>query len=119
MIAEARHAVADAIGGLGIPVHLYPPGAVTPPAAVLVWGSPLYEPRSASRVRVGVDIRLVVSSASGGLSQASLDTLVDETVKALLLAPRILVEEVQTPTLDFDTATLTAVVSTFVGVEMT
>lgn len=118
MIAEARDSVATALGPLGIPVHRYSPGAVVPPAAVLVWGSPLYDPKTAKRVLVGIDIRLVVSSASGGPAQAALDALVDAALPALMAAG-IFVDSVQTPTPDPDTATLTAVVASFVSVERT
>lgn len=116
MIAEAREAVEKALIPLGLPVHRYVSGTVTPSAAVLVWGSPLYQHRTASRAVIGIEVRLVVSSAPGGPAQAVLDTLVDEAVTALVGAG-IQVDSVAAPTQDPDTATLSAVLATFVSVE--
>lgn len=118
MIKEARDTVAGALTTLGVPVHRYSQGTVTPPAAVLVWGSPLYTHRTASRALVGIDVRLVVSSASGGPAQAALDALVDAAVTAMVGAG-IQVASVVAPTQDPDTATLTAVLATSVSVERT
>lgn len=119
MIKEAREAVAGALAPLGIPIHRYPAGAVTPPAAALAWGSPLYERRTGSRAVIGLDVHLVVSSAAGASAQAALDALVDSAVQALVTASGIQVDQVSAPSADSDTATLTAVVAAFVSVERT
>lgn len=119
MIAEARETVTQALASLGIPVHRYSPGSVVPPAAVLVWGSPLYEPRTTTRAVIGLEVRVIVSSASGPASQAALDALVDQAVQALVTAQGIHVDAVSAPTPDAESATHTAAIAVYVSIERT
>lgn len=110
---EGRTAVADALAGLGIPVHPYPPGTVTPPAIVLDWGSPPLEPSTLRRTIVGVDVRIFVSAAAATAAHERLADLLDAAYTALAAAG-IRVGTIPAPTPNDDDRTLVAVLPALV-----
>jgi hypothetical protein len=105
-LAGVRTGVATALSALGIPVHKYPTGAMPTPCAYLVPGSPYLTPGAAwGSSEVGLDVRIVVSNASGAEAMERLDALVDTAVAALIAAS-IGVDQVGAPYTPEDTAGL-------------
>lgn len=103
MIAEARQHLADVIKPLGIPVHAYPPGSVSPPYATVVPDDPYYLVRtlSGAAAAVALEVRLITKDVR------HLDDLLEQTVD-LLTAARVRVEPIGAPTVDNDAGGLVA-----------
>lgn len=114
MIGAARAALADALTGLGIPIHTYPTGSVTPPCITITWGSPLIEPTTTLRDLIGLEAHLTATAAAGASSHERLDALVDAAIP-MLLAAGIRVEPVPAPTSDDNGRTHTAVIPVLIG----
>lgn len=105
-LTEVRAHVAAALAGLDVSVHTWPPAAVSPPCVVLVAGSPYLDPGTGwGSATVGLDVRIMVGSASGAAAAERLDLLIDAAVAALLAA-QVQVLSVSPPTADPDSATL-------------
>lgn len=116
MISAARAHLAAALAGLGIPVHAYPPGTLTAPAAVIEWGSPLVTPTTSSRDLVGLEVHISTSSAAGRSSVERIEDLVDAAVAALVTAAGIRVDPVPEPT-SLDSGTHKAVIPVYVSTQ--
>lgn len=110
MIAETRDTVALALATLGIPVHAYPPESIAPPAAVLIPDSPYIE---GHRVDGRIVVRLQLQLLTLPKSARNMDALIEDSF-ALLLAARVLVDEVAAPTVDPDTGVLSCRISLMV-----
>lgn len=114
MIAEARQYLADVIEPLGIPVHAYPPGSVSPPCAIVVPDDPYYLLRTLNGATgsVGLEVRLITAATDGGIRH--LDALLEETID-LLTAARVRVEPIGAPTVDPDAGGLVAHISVVIN----
>lgn len=76
-ISGVRAHLATTLATVGVPVHTYPPGTVSPPCVVLVPGSPYRDPSGWNAVTVNIDVRLMVNGAAGPDAAARLDDLID------------------------------------------
>lgn len=114
MIAEARQYLADVIEPLGIPVHTYAPGSLSPPCAVIVPDDPYYLLRTlnGASAAVGLEVRLITAATDGGIRH--LDDLLEETVD-LLTAARVRVEPIAAPTVEDDASRLVARISVVIN----
>jgi hypothetical protein len=105
-ISEVRAAIATALADLGVAVHAYPPGTVSPPCIVLLPGPTYLDPGASwGSPQVGIDVRVLVSSSAGPAAMERLDDLVDGAVAALLGAG-VQVTAVPGPSVDPDSAAL-------------
>lgn len=105
-IAGVRAAITTALSSLGVPVYTYAPGAASAPYVLLIAGSPYLDPGTGwGQSEVGIDVRIVVSSASGAKSMERLDALTDSAVAALVTA-KVGVQAVGPPSADEGSATL-------------
>jgi len=86
MITEAREHLAQALATLGVPVHAYSPGTVSPPAAVIVPGDPYFTTLTlaGTSASIGLEVELITSTAASAAGAATLDGLI--TAAAELLA---------------------------------
>ena len=105
-LAGVRAAIATALTGLGVSVHTYPPNSPATPCVLLVPGSPYLDPGTGwGTSEVGIDVRIMVSSASGPKSMERLDGLVDAAVAALVTA-KVGVQSISAPATSEDSAAL-------------
>jgi len=105
-LAEVRGEIVTALANLGVAVHAYPPGTVSPPAVVLMPGTTYLDPGATwGSPQVGIDVRILVSSSAGPAAMERLDSLIDSTVAALIGAG-LQVAAVTSPTVDPDSAAL-------------
>lgn len=116
MIADARARLATVLSELQIPVHMYPAGSLTPPAAVIDWGSPLLESTTSKRTVIGLEVRITTSAAASSSSVARLEELISASVP-LLQAASIRLQPIPAPTSQDDGRTHTAVIPVYVTVE--
>ena len=111
-LAGVRAAIATALSGLGVPVHTYPPGTVSPPCVLLVPGSPYLDPGTGwGTSEVGIDVRIVVNASAGPDAMERLDALVDAAVAALVTA-KVGVQSVGAPTTSDDSGVVVADIPT-------
>ncbi len=81
MIAQARQALADTLVGVGVPVHAYPPQALSAPAIVLVPGYPYYAAHTlAGDADISLNVQILASN------QSSLDELIVAVATTLITA---------------------------------
>ena len=111
-IAGVRAHIASALATLGIDIHTYPEGSVTPPCALLLPGSPYRDGGVGwDAVNVGIDVRIVVADGFGLNSQATLDAYVDAACDALASAS-VEVGQVPSSVPDAEQAVLTCDIPT-------
>lgn len=111
-LSEVRTHIAAALADLGVPVHLYPPGAVSAPCVVLRPGSPYLDPGAAWGSRtVAIDVRIIATAAAGQDSTTRLDDLIDAAVPALLAAT-VQVGPIPAPDYSDETSLLTVDIPT-------
>lgn len=105
MIGQARADVAAALTGLAVPVHAYPTQAVSPPAAIVMPGSPYLDGQmmSGAAHQVGLELHIVTALWSA----RTLDELLWSAL-ALLAGVGARVQAIQAPQSDLETGTLTA-----------
>lgn len=102
MIGEVRAHLADVLNPVGIPVHAYPPGAVAPPAIVIIPADPYCEGLVLQDAhRIGLEARLFATNPQ------ALDDLIDLVV-ATLIAAGLPPQPINRPDSDADTGTLYA-----------
>lgn len=97
----AREAVAASLGGVGVPVHPTPPGAVSGPCAWLTAMS------MDARGRVGVLITIAAPTPGGVASIEAVEQAAYDTHLALRSAQMLGWEEISPPTVDKDSGLLT------------
>jgi hypothetical protein len=86
-LVELRTEIATSLKSAGRVVFAYPPENITPPALVLVPGSPYLEPQviggANNRVNVKFDLTAMVNAADNQAAIANLETLMLSTFTAL------------------------------------
>ncbi len=106
-IGDARNAVQAALGGLGVPVHPFPPGSVSGPCVVIQAGSPWITPRGL------VALELVAyASPSGGNAPAitRLENLT-EAIREALWSAGLAPGDTDTPVADGESLSATTSVT--------
>ena len=82
-----RNTLATALGAAGRVVYSFPREQITPPALVLVPGSPYLEPASiggaGNRINVRFDLTAVVGAADNQAALANIETLMLDVFDAL------------------------------------
>ena len=102
-LTAARRNVAEALAGIGVPVHPFPPSAVQAPAVVLLPGSPWIVPRGT----VTLEVAAYAAAAGGEDAYTALEDLV-ESVRNALWAAGLAPGDTGTPRVGDDTGLVEA-----------
>lgn len=109
-LSDARTAVEAALAGIGVPVHVVPPGALRAPCVVLEAGSPWIEPRG----HVHLELVAYASPAGGNLSALDrLENLI-EAIRNALWAAGLAPGDTAQPVAESDNGSLSASTSVIV-----
>ena len=100
MIGAARTALTNILTGAGLRVFAFTPERVTPPVGILVpSGDWVTSGDVFGAFRVGFDVTLIVDQAANETMITALDTLVDDTLDAIVPAAGFYASQVGAPSL--------------------
>lgn len=108
----ARAAVAEALGGVGAPVHPTPPGAISGPCVWLTAGA------CDARGRVTVTITIASPTPGGAASIETVEQVAYEVQRALAASRLLGWDEISAPVVDKDSGLLTRTVNASVRPSM-